>query len=108
MLKLHGSHIEDVDGDGDVTEDGVGMQLHDPAAVWFAIDNPPLSDDELGWGGGGNRGLRSGWKVLRRRFVIERSVLPSPLIPRFTDSFEYGIELIALPLPSFTFWFSCS
>src|SRR6266702_1514204 len=42
-----------------------GMQLHDIAAVWAAITHPP-----------GLEGAAPGWTVRRRRFEMERCVVP--------------------------------
>ena len=42
-----------------------GMQLHDIAAVWAAIAHPP-----------GLEGAARGWTVRRRRFEMERCVMP--------------------------------
>lgn len=45
-----------------------GMELHDPTAVWFAMEN------KIG------KPLAQGWKIEKREFVVERYVLPSCLI----------------------------
>jgi hypothetical protein len=42
------------------------MELHDIVAVWFAIENPPLKEQEDGLF------MVPGWKVSRRKFGIER------------------------------------
>ena len=42
-----------------------GMELHDIAAVWAAITHPP-----------GLEGTAPGWTVRRRRFEMERCVVP--------------------------------
>lgn len=42
-----------------------GMELHDPTAVWFAMENKP------------GRRLAEGWKTQKREFVVERSVKKS-------------------------------
>lgn len=46
------------------------MELHDIAAVWCAIENPPVKDEEEG----GLPALREGWKATKRKFDIERQV----------------------------------
>lgn len=45
------------------------MELHDPVAVWFAIENPPGKESA-------DRSpvLRHGWRTTRRRFQVERWV----------------------------------
>ena len=45
------------------------MELHDPVAVWFAIENPP--GKELA---GQSPVLKHGWGTTRRRFQVERCV----------------------------------
>lgn len=47
------------------------MEMHDVTAVWAAVANPPVQDatDEAEFG------LADGWKVVRRKFVIERYAL---------------------------------
>jgi hypothetical protein len=44
------------------------MELHDIAAVWCAIDNPPVANER----GDGMPTLEKGWKALKRVFDIER------------------------------------
>ncbi|KAI0775682.1 nucleoside hydrolase [Trametes elegans] len=44
------------------------MELHDIAAVWCAIENPPVTEEAAG----ALPALRQGWKAARRRFDIER------------------------------------
>ncbi|KAK7687189.1 hypothetical protein QCA50_009693 [Cerrena zonata] len=41
------------------------MELHDIAAVWYAIENPPNLNDPLKTG--------EGWELVRREFQIERT-----------------------------------
>lgn len=44
------------------------MELHDIVAVWCAIENPPVLDEEIG----ALPALRQGWKARQRVFDIER------------------------------------
>ncbi|KAI0823733.1 nucleoside hydrolase [Trametes gibbosa] len=44
------------------------MELHDIAAVWCAIANPPVKGDEEGT----LPTLQDGWKVAKRKFDVER------------------------------------
>lgn len=48
------------------------MELHDVVAVWAAAKNPPVKDDaeEV------DLGLMEGWNATRRKFAMERYVLP--------------------------------
>ena len=46
------------------------MQLHDIAAVWCAIQNPPLPDEQADEGR--LPSVEKGWKVVHRIFDIER------------------------------------
>ena len=45
------------------------MELHDPVAVWFAIDNPPGQEST-----GQSPVLSQGWKTTQRQFQVERCV----------------------------------
>jgi len=44
------------------------MELHDPVAVWFAIENPPGKESA-----GQAPVLKDGWRVTRRQFQVERT-----------------------------------
>ena len=44
-----------------------GMELHDPVAVWFAIENPPGREST-----GQSPVLKQGWRTTRRQFQVER------------------------------------
>lgn len=48
------------------------MEMHDVAAVWAAVANPPVQDaaEEADYG------LADGWNVTRRKFVMERYAPP--------------------------------
>ena len=48
------------------------MELHDIAAVWYAIENPPNPTEPLK--------QTQGWQIVRREFEIERYVTCSPLL----------------------------
>lgn len=50
------------------------MELHDIAAVWYAIDNPPGSK------------AREGWELVRREFQIERYTHPFPFLSKSLTS----------------------
>lgn len=50
------------------------MELHDIAAVWCAIENPPHSNDRVK----GTPVMGEGWSTAGRRFDIERCGLPFP------------------------------
>ena len=43
------------------------MELHDPVAVWFAIENPPGKEST-----GQSPVLKHGWRTTRRQFQVER------------------------------------
>lgn len=43
------------------------MELHDIVAVWCAIENPPLPDNQ-----DTEKALSPGWYALRRKFDVER------------------------------------
>ncbi|OSD06841.1 nucleoside hydrolase [Trametes coccinea BRFM310] len=45
------------------------MELHDIAAVWCAIENPPIKDEHED----ALPTLQHGWKVVKRKFDIERT-----------------------------------
>ena len=45
------------------------MELHDPVAVWFAIENPPGKESA-----GQPPILKHGWRTTRRQFQVERWV----------------------------------
>lgn len=45
------------------------MELHDPVAVWFAIENPPGMESA-----GQSPVLQQGWRTVRRQFQVERWV----------------------------------
>jgi len=45
------------------------MELHDPLAVWFAIENPPGKEST-----GQSPVLSQGWRTTRRQFRVERWV----------------------------------
>lgn len=65
------------------------MELHDICAVWCAIDNPPrkgFSEDVV------NVDLKDGWKVLKRKFQIERLVLMSLSNDLINISFTFSIS----------------
>lgn len=51
-----------------------GMELHDPLAVFFAVQNhpDPARAGQAGGGGGALQQLAPGWKVEKRDFVVER------------------------------------
>lgn len=58
------------------------MELHDPVAVWFAIENPPGKESA-----GQSPVLTQGWKTIRRQFQVERWVfLISPHMHPGLDS----------------------
>lgn len=44
------------------------FELHDPVAVWCAIENPPAKEEVQGKG----PVLQQGWKSVRRQFQVER------------------------------------
>jgi hypothetical protein len=44
------------------------VELHDPVAVWCAIENPPVKVEVFG----GSPTMKQGWKVAKRKFEIER------------------------------------
>ncbi|KAF9653936.1 nucleoside hydrolase [Thelephora ganbajun] len=44
------------------------MELHDPVAVWFAIENPPGKESA-----GQSPLLKRGWRATRRQFQVERT-----------------------------------
>jgi len=44
------------------------MELHDPVAVWFAIENPPGKEST-----GQSPVLKHGWRTTRRQFQVERT-----------------------------------
>ena len=43
------------------------LELHDPVAVWFAIENPPGKEST-----GQSPVLKHGWRTTRRQFQVER------------------------------------
>ena len=45
------------------------LELHDPVAVWFAIENPPGKEST-----GQSPVLKHGWATTRRQFQVERWV----------------------------------
>jgi hypothetical protein len=47
------------------------MELHDPVAVWYAIENPPLKCDFPE-----HKTFKAGWKAVRRKFEVERYSKP--------------------------------
>ena len=51
------------------------LELHDPVAVWFAIENPPGKESA-----GQPPVLKHGWRTTRRQFQVERWVSQSRLI----------------------------
>lgn len=51
------------------------MELHDPVAVWFVIENPPGKEST-----GQSPVLKPGWRTTRRQFQVERWVSWSHLI----------------------------
>lgn len=44
------------------------LELHDPVAIWCAIENPPCEEEVKGQG----PTLQQGWKSVRRQFQVER------------------------------------
>jgi len=50
------------------------LELHDPVAVWFAIENPPGKESA-----GQSPVLKQGWATTRRQFQVERWVFLIPL-----------------------------
>lgn len=46
------------------------MELHDIVAVWCAIENPPVASEAAG----AIPTLQEGWKAVKRKFDVERSV----------------------------------
>lgn len=57
-----------------------GMELHDPTAIWCAIENPPSLHEV-----GPTPLLRDGWYAERRKFQVERSAtLFGPLLQSYS------------------------
>lgn len=50
------------------------MELHDIAAVWCALANPPLPTNVSSESPEALPVLQDGWKATRRKFAVERSV----------------------------------
>ncbi|EIN11701.1 nucleoside hydrolase [Punctularia strigosozonata HHB-11173 SS5] len=44
------------------------IELHDPVAVWCAIENPPVENETVG----GIPQLQEGWRATERKFEVER------------------------------------